>query len=87
MALKRQIGVSYNTAWKLQHKIMQVMKERDDVKPLSGFIQLDDVYWGGESRGGKRERGSANKTPFVSGVSLNEEGYPFKMNMNAVKRC
>jgi hypothetical protein len=43
LALKRQIGVSYNTAWKLKHKIMQVMKERDDVKPLSGFIQLDDV--------------------------------------------
>ena len=37
--------VSYNTAWSLKHKIMQAMKERDDRKPLTGIIQLDDVYW------------------------------------------
>lgn len=85
LALKRQIGVSYNTAWSMKHKIMQVMKERDDRKPLSGIIQLDDVYWGGERRGGKRGRGSANKVPFVAAVSLNEEGHPIGMNMNVVK--
>jgi transposase-like protein len=33
LALMRQIGVSYNTAWSLKHKIMQAMKERDDRKP------------------------------------------------------
>jgi transposase-like protein len=85
LALKRQTGVSYNTAWSMKHKIMQVMKERDDSKPLSGIIQLDDVYWGGERRGGKRGRGSANKVPFVAAVSLNEEGHPIAMNMNVVK--
>ncbi len=84
LALKRQIGVSYNTAWSMKHKIMQVMKERDDSKQLSGVIQLDDVYWGGERRGGKRGRGSANKIPFVAAVSLNEEGHPIAMNMNVV---
>ena len=61
LALKRQTGVSYNTAWSMKHKIMQVMKERDDSKPLSGIIQLDDVYWGGERRGGKRGRGAPTK--------------------------
>ncbi len=85
LALKRQTGVSYNTAWSMKHKIMQVMKERDDSKPLSGIIQLDDVYWGGERRGGKRGRGSVNKVPFVAAVSLNEEGHPIAMNMNVVK--
>jgi transposase-like protein len=85
LALKRQIGVSYNTAWSMKHKIMQVMKERDDSKPLSGTIQLDDVYWGGERHGGKRGRGSANKIPFVAAVSLNENGHPIAMNMNVVK--
>jgi len=85
LGLKRQTGVSYNTAWSMKHKIMQVMKERDDSKPLSGIIQLDDVYWGGERRGGKRGRGSANKVPFVAAVSLNEEGHPIAMNMNVVK--
>jgi transposase-like protein len=85
LALKRQLGVSYNTAWSMKHKIMQVMKERDDSKPLSGIIQLDDVYWGGERRGGKRGRGSANKVPFVAAVSLNEAGHPIAMNMHVVK--
>ena len=52
LELKRQLGIGYNAAWRLKHKLLQVMKERDDTKPLSGFIQLDDAYWGGERRGG-----------------------------------
>ncbi len=35
LELKRQLKVSYNTAWSMKQKIMQVMKERDDSKPLS----------------------------------------------------
>mgnify|MGYP000444467178 CR=1 FL=1 len=85
LALMRQLGVSYNTAWSLKHKIMQVMKERDDSQPLSGIIQLDDVYWGGERRGGKRGRGSANKVPFVAAVEVTPDGHPIAMNMNVVK--
>ena len=85
LALKRQTGVSYNTAWSMKQKIMQVMKERDDSKPLNGTIQLDDVYWGGERHGGNRGRGSANKVPFVAAVSLNEEGHPIAMNMNVLE--
>jgi transposase-like protein len=85
LALKRQMGVSYNTAWCIKQKIMQAMKERDDGKPLNGIIQLDDVYWGGEHRGGKRGRGSENKTPFVAAVALNEDHHPIAMNLNVVK--
>ena len=57
LELSRQLAVSYNTAWKVKHKLMQVMKERDDTRPLGGWVQLDDAYWGGERRGGKRGRG------------------------------
>ena len=84
LSLHRQLGVSYNTAWSMKQKIMQVMKERDDRKVLTGTIQLDDAYWGGERHGGKRGRGSADKTPFVTAVSINEEGHPIAMNMNVV---
>lgn len=84
LSLRCQLGISYNTAWSIKQKLMQVMKERDDSKPLSGIIQLDDVYWGGEHRGGKRGRGSPNKTPFVAAVSVNEKGHPIAMNMNVV---
>ena len=59
LELSRQLAVSYNTAWKVKHKLMQVMKERDDTLPLGGWVQLDDAYWGGERRGGKtRTRGT-----------------------------
>jgi len=61
LALMWQMEVSYNTAWSMKQKIMQVMKERDDSRRLSGTIQLDDVYWGGEQHGGSRGRGSENK--------------------------
>ena len=85
LSLKRQIGVSYNSAWKMKQKIMQVMKERDDKRQLSGIIQVDDVYYGGERHGGKRGRGSENKTPFIASVSTNEDGSPLYMNFNVVK--
>ena len=84
MELKRQLGVKYDTAWMLKHKLLQSMKESDDKQPISGIIQLDDVYWGGERRGGKRGRGAAGKTPFVAAVALNKEGHPIKMRMTVV---
>jgi len=57
LELKRQLGISYNAAWRLKHKRlkhkwMQAMKERDDSQPLSGNVQMDDAYLGGERPGG-----------------------------------
>jgi hypothetical protein len=66
--LKRQIGVSYPTAWLIHHKLMQVMKEREVAYTLSGTVQIDDAYLGGEQSGGKSGRGSENKIPFVAAV-------------------
>jgi hypothetical protein len=68
LALKRQLGVSYRTAWALQHKLMQAMTEREECYVLSGTVQLDDAYLGGERTGGKAGRGSENKVPFVAAV-------------------
>jgi hypothetical protein len=69
----------------MKQKIMQVMKERGDSKPLSSIIQLDDVYWGSKQRSGKRGRGSENKIPFVAAVALHGNGHPISMYMNVVK--
>ncbi|GAA4648202.1 hypothetical protein GCM10023116_04680 [Kistimonas scapharcae] len=77
------VGVSYNAAWRLKHKLMQVMKERDYSRPLQGYVQLDDVYWGGK-HGGKLGRGSANKHPFVAAVQTNEENFPLYMRFSMV---
>ncbi len=63
---------------------MQVMKERDDERKLSGKVQIDDAYYGGERHGGKRGRGSENKVPFIAAVSTNEDGHPIYMNFHVV---
>ncbi len=62
MKLHRHPGISYNAAWRMKHKLMQVMMERDHNNKLSGLIELDDAYLGGERSGGKAGRGAAGKT-------------------------
>lgn len=53
MQLNRQPGISYNAAWRMKHKLMQVMMERDQEYKLSGSIEIDDAYLGGERTGCK----------------------------------
>ncbi len=72
LELKRHLGVRYRTAWRLKHKIMQAMMEREETRQLAGFVQVDDAYLGGERNGGKPGRGSENKQPFVIAVSTDE---------------
>lgn len=76
LALKRQVGVSYPTAWLMHQKIMHAMAEREDQYRLDGTVQLDDAYLGGERSGGKAGRGSENKVPFVAAVSIDDQGHP-----------
>ena len=85
MKLHRQLGISYNAAWRMRHKLMQVMMERDRAHPLGGFIQLDDAYLGGERSGGKRGRGAPGKTPFVAAVETNAEGHPLRVKLTVVE--
>jgi hypothetical protein len=85
MALHRQLGISYNAAWRVKHKLMQVMLERDQGKPLSGFIEVDDAYLGGERSGGKRGRGAAGKTPFIAAVETTATGQPTRIKLSVVK--
>lgn len=84
LALKRQLGVSYPTAWLIQHKLMQAMSAREDRYVLDGHIQIDDAYLGGERSGGKVGRGSENKVPFVVAVSLTEDGHPIRAKLTPV---
>lgn len=85
MQLHRQLGISYNAAWRMKHKLMQVMVERDEKRPLSGLVQMDDAYLGGERSGGKRGRGASGKTAFVAAVQTSEEGHPQRVKLSVVK--
>jgi hypothetical protein len=44
LQLSRELGVSYNTAWKLKHKLLQVMHERNQGETLAGRIEIDDAH-------------------------------------------
>lgn len=72
LELRRHLGVNYKTAWRVKHKIMQAMTEREASRKLKGFVQIDDAYLGGERNGGKRGRGSENKQSFLIAVQTDE---------------
>ena len=84
LELGRQLGVNDNTAWLLKHKLMQAMRERDRAYRLGGTVQVDDAYLGGENPGGKRGRGSENKTPMLVAVQVTDEGQPVRLKLSVV---
>ena len=85
MKLHRHLGISYNAVWRMRHKLMQVMMERDRVHPLGGSVQLDDAYLGGDRSGGKRGCGPPGKTPFVAAVETNERGHPLRVKLTVAE--
>ncbi len=85
MTLHRQLGISYNAAWRMRHTLMQVMMERDREHPLGGSVPRDDAYLGGERSGGKRGRGAPGKTPFVAAVETHEAGHPQRVTLTVVE--
>jgi len=76
LELMRHLGVCYKTAWLMKHKLMEVMREREDSRQLVGRVEIDDAYLGGERTGGKVGRGSENKVPFVAAVQTTPDGQP-----------
>ena len=84
LELMRRPGISYKAVWRMKQKLMQVMMERDQVKMLSGFIELDDACLGGEKSGSKVGRGSENKTPFVAAVQMTSQGQPEAIKLHIV---
>ena len=82
--LGRRLGVTQTTAWKIKHKLKQAMLERDASKRLTGRIEIDDAYLGGERSGGKPGRGAPGKTPFVAAVETTTEGKPVRLKLRRV---
>ena len=76
LELKRHLGVCYRTAWLVKHKLLEVMRLREDSRQLTGRVEVDDAYLGGERSGGKVGRGSENKVPFIAAVQTTEAGKP-----------
>jgi transposase-like protein len=77
MEIKREVGVTYKTAWRMMNQIRKLMQENDHF--LFGEIEADETYIGGKKKG-KRGRGAAGKT-IVAGT-LQRDG---KLNTKVVK--
>lgn len=85
LALKRQLGVSYKTAWLLKHKLMQTMAQRDERYLLQGRVEIDDAYLGGERAGSiNGGRKAANKSALVAAVQTTADGRPLYMRLSPV---
>lgn len=71
LGLQRALGLgSYRTAWTWMHKLRCAMV-RPGRDRLSGMVEVDETYLGGEEPG-KRGRGAANKVLVV--VAAQEDG-------------
>jgi hypothetical protein len=54
LPMSRYLGISFNAALRMKHKIQMVMGNADDSIPLTQLVQVDDVYWSGKKQGCKK---------------------------------
>lgn len=59
--LQRSLGVTYKCAWRIGHKIRDLMSETGN-DLLKGIVEVDESLIGGKVKGGKRGWGAENKT-------------------------
>ena len=85
LELSRHIDVKWDTAWLIKQKLLEVMLQRNSIYKLSGDIQIDDAYQGGEKPAipGKSGRGARGKLPFVIAVQT-RKGRPIYTQLRPI---
>src|SRR3954447_13593357 len=86
--LGRRLGISTNAAWRIQHKLMQAMIERDRRYKMGAAgprIEIDDAYIGGERTGEGSGRGRRGHTPFIIAVETSTNGRPLYARLQVVR--
>jgi transposase len=83
--LERQLGVHYETAWRMAHELRKYMAKVDGDDQLSGHVEADETMIGGKRSGGKRGRGAPGKT-VVFGM-LEREGDVMTRIVENVRRA
>jgi len=63
--LERTIGTSYQVAWMMLHRFRVAMVNTGR-KPLSGYVEVDETFVGGEEHGGKRGRGTTKSIVVIA---------------------
>jgi len=79
--LQQVFGIgSYKTAWLWLHKIRKAMIRSERTK-LSGIVEIDEAYIGGEEHGASTGRGTGNKVLVAIAVELKETGKQAKTGL------
>ena len=88
LSLMRILDVVYESAWLMLHKIRAAMGDRDFLYLLSGMVEVDDAYIGGESHNdpGSHEHSGrgTTKSKVAIGLSLTEKNKPAYLKMRVV---
>lgn len=63
--LERTIGTNYKVAWMMLHRFRVAMVNTER-KQLSGNIEVDETFVGGEEHGGKRGRGTTKSIVVIA---------------------
>ena len=75
--LQRELGVAYQTAWTMAHKLRHGLSE-DPSRPLHGFLEADETFIGG--RGNPKSPGRSTANPDKSLVVAAVEKVPAPKN-------
>ena len=63
--LERTIGTSYKVAWMMLHRF-RVAMVNNERSQLSGIVEVDESFVGGEEQGGKRGRGTSKSIVVIA---------------------
>jgi len=85
LQLKREIGVTYKTAWRMLRQIRKAMGNVENLEMFEAIIEMDETYVGGKPRKGnnnnnKRGRGT-KKTPVVGVIDREKKKIYAKVAM------
>lgn len=73
LELMRHLGVCYQTAWSLKHKLMEAMWVRERPRTLRGTVQVDEAFLGGQASG-RDSLGRKGKVALLAAVSAAPDG-------------
>ncbi len=90
LELHRQLGLTYNTAWAMGHKVRSAMRptEQELSKKLGGParpVEVDETYWGTQFKKMPGARGWGHKMKIVSLVERGNNGRKWSFHVSDTK--